>query len=90
MSDQSEIFEKLKAKLTESGSLSDEDIAADGLTDDQRLWLSAERHARQRDKQEAITLEQYLEASKVLDSTPEGSPEHAQALKTVEAYEKQA
>ena len=86
----SENFEKLKAKLTESGSLTDDEINAANLTDDEKIWLSAERYSKQRDKQEKITLEQYVAANKVLDSVPEGSPEYKDAERIVEAYEKQA
>ena len=87
----SENFDKLKAKLTETGTLTDDEInAAAGLTDEEKIWLNAERYAKQRDKQEAITLEQYVAANKVLDSAAEGSPEFIEAQKVVDAYEKQA
>lgn len=86
----SENFEKLKAKLAESGNLTDEEISAAGLTDEEKIWLNAERYARQRDKQEVITLEQYVAANKVLDTAPEGSTEFNDAQKIVDAYEKQA
>jgi hypothetical protein len=86
----SEDFDKLKTKLSETGQLTDEEIGAANLTEDQKLWLSAERHAKERDKQEAVTLEQYLAASKVLDTAAEGSPEYLAAQETVETYEKQA
>ncbi len=86
----SEDFEKLKAKLATVGQLTDEEIGAANLTDDEKLWLSAERHAKLRDKQEAITLEQYLQASKTLDTVTEGSPEFLAAQKIVEVYEMQA
>ncbi|MCE7949349.1 MAG: hypothetical protein DYG88_18165 [Chloroflexi bacterium CFX4] len=86
----SDAFEKLKAKLVETGSLTDEEIAAAELTEEQKLWLNAERYAKQRDTSETVTLEQYLEANKVLDSTAEDSPEHQAALKIVERYEQQA
>jgi len=55
-----------------------------------KIWLNAERYAKQRDKQEVITLEQYVAANKVLDTAPEGSPEFNDAQKIVDAYEKQA
>lgn len=87
----SEWFEKLKAKLAESGTITDEEInAAPGLTDEKKIWLNAERYAKQRDKQELVTLEQYVAANKVLDSAPEGSPKYTEAEKIVNAYEKQA
>jgi hypothetical protein len=86
----SENFEKLKAKLAESGNLTDDEINGAGLTDEEKIWLNAERYAKQRDKQEVITLEQYVAANKVLDTAPEGSPEFNDAQKIVDAYEKQA
>jgi hypothetical protein len=86
----SENFDKLKLKLAETGALSDEEISAANLTAEEMLWLSAERHAKQRDKQESITLDQYLAASKILDSAAEGSPEFVAAEKLVLAYEQQA
>jgi hypothetical protein len=87
----SENFDKLKAKLTETGTLTDDEInATAGLTDEEKIWLNAERYAKQRDKQEVITLDQYVAANKVLDSAAEGSPEFVEAQKVVDAYEKQA
>jgi hypothetical protein len=86
----SEDFDKLKAKLNETGNLTDEEITAAKLTDEEKLWLNAERYARQRDKQEVITLDQYVAANKVLDTSPEDSPEYKAALQVVELYEKQA
>ena len=86
----SEIFDKLKAKLAESGTLTDDELISAGLTDEEKIWLSAERHAKQRDKQAKITLEQYVAANKVLDTSAEGSTEYKDAEKIVEAYEKQA
>ncbi len=86
----SENFDKLKAKLVETGTLTDDEIQAANLTEEEKIWLNAERYARQRDKQEVITLEQYIAANKVLDSMPEGSPEYVEAQRIVDAYEKQA
>ena len=87
----SENFDKLKAKLAETGSLTDEEItAAAGLTDDEKIWLNAERYSKQRGKQDAITLEQYVAANKVLDTAAETSAEYKEAQRIVDAYEKQA
>jgi hypothetical protein len=85
-----EAFEKLKAKLAAGEEVTNEEIEAAGLTEEQKLWLNAERYTKQRDKTETVTLEQFLAANKVLDSAPEGSPEYVAALKIVEQYEKQA
>ena len=87
----SENFDKLKAKLAETGTLTDDEInTATGLTDEEKIWLNAERYAKQRDKQELITLDQYVAANKVLDTAAEGTPEYTEALRIAEAYEKQA
>ncbi len=86
----SENFDKLKARLVETGTLTDDEIQAANLTDEEKIWLNAERYARQRDKQELITLEQYIAANKVLDSAVEGSTEFVEAQRVVDAYEKQA
>lgn len=85
-------FDKLKALLASQGKLSSEEVdqmvAAHGdLTDDEKMWLSAEQFKLERAIGEQITMEQYLAASKVLDSTPEGSAEYNQALAIVEAFE---
>ena len=86
----SENFDKLKAKLVETGTLTDEEIQSANLTEEEKIWLNAERYARQRDKQEVITLEQYVAANKVLDTAKEGSPEYVEAQRVVDLYEKQA
>jgi hypothetical protein len=86
----SENFEKLKTKLADTGSLTDDEITAANLTDDEKIWLNAERYDRQRNKQESISLDQYMAANKVLDTAAEGSPEYKEAERIVEAYEKQA
>jgi hypothetical protein len=57
------------------------------MTAEEITLLEAERHEKERAKTEKITMEQYLEASKVLDSAAEGSDEYSKALKIVEAYE---
>lgn len=85
-------FDELKKLLAKQGTLSEEDIntaiAAHGaLSEDERAKIEAERYEAERAKGQKITLEQYLEASKVLDSTAEGSPEYTKALALVEAYE---
>ncbi|MBZ0286420.1 MAG: hypothetical protein K8I30_02315 [Anaerolineae bacterium] len=88
----SDTFDKLKALLAKQGTLSEEDInkmiaESGALSDDERTMLEAERYEAERTKGQKITLEQYLEASKVLDSAAEGSDEYKKALALVEAYE---
>jgi hypothetical protein len=85
-------FDKLKQMLAQQGTLSEADVenmvAAHGaLTDDERVWLAAEQFRLQRASGETVTMEQYLAASRILDSAPEGSAEYNEALKIVEAFE---
>jgi len=82
-----EVFDKLKAQLASAGTLTDAEIGDSTLTDDERLWLSAERYSKQRNAGPKITLEEYLAANKTLDTAVEGSPEYETALKIAQAYE---
>ena len=70
-----EIFDKLKVQLAPTGTLTDAEMGDIALTDDERLWLSAERYSKQRSSGPKITLEQYLAANKALDTTAAGHPE---------------
>jgi hypothetical protein len=88
----SETFDKLKALLAKQGTLSEDEInkqiaESGALSDDERTTIEAERYEAERTKGQKITLEQYLAASKVLDSAAEGSDEYKKALVLVEAYE---
>ncbi len=88
----SDTYTKLKEMLDKQGALSKEEIekmvAASGeMTAEELTLLEAERHEKERSKTEKTTMEQYLEASKVLDTAAEGSDEYNKALKIVEAYE---
>jgi len=90
-----ETFEKLKALLEEQGTLSEADIAGmeaeqGEMTDEERIWLSAEIHDRMQRAGDEITVEQYLEATQVLDSAEPGSPEYEEAQRIVEAFESAA
>jgi hypothetical protein len=88
----SETYTRLKEMLDKQGALSKADIekmvAASGeMTAEEITLLEAERHEKERSSGETISMEQYLAASKVLDTSPEGSDEYNKALKIVEAYE---
>lgn len=89
-------FEKLKAQLTAQGELSDEAIsaaeAAGAMTEEERVWLDAERHRLRTENRagEEITLEQYVAATQVLDTAAPGSPEYLEAERIVEAFESAA
>ena len=73
----SETYIRLKEMLEKQGALSKEDIeksiAASGeMTAEEITLLEAERHEKERSSGDTISMEQYLEASKVLDTAPEG------------------
>ena len=85
-------LDKLKKLLEEKGMLTPEDVEAaekaDGaLSDQEKFDLEAAKHEKERSGGDTISLEQYLEATKVLDSTPEDSEDHKKALALVEKYE---
>lgn len=84
-------FDKLMKMLDEKGSLVNTDIEAvtkelGEMTPQEMIDLSAAQIKKQ--PRTEITMEQYLAATKVLDTTAEGSPEYEAALKVVETYEK--
>lgn len=88
----SETFDKLKELMAKQGSLSEDDItkgiaATGAMSDTERTQLEAERYEKDRSKDQKITMDQYLAASKVLDSAAEGSDEYKKALALVEKYE---
>lgn len=88
----SETFDKLKELLAKQGTLSEDDInkgiaATGAMSDTERTQLEAERYEKERTKDQKITMDQYLAASKVLDSAAEGSDEYKKALAIVEKYE---
>ncbi len=84
-------FDKLTKMLEEKGSLANTDIESvtkelGDMTPQEVIDLAAAQIKKQ--PRTEITMEQYLSATKVLDSAAEGSPEYEAALKIVEAYEK--
>ena len=88
----SEAFDKAKALLQQQGKLSNEDVEKlvtehGAMSDDEKMWLEAERHKLERTSDEAVTLEQYLEAAKTLDTAAEGSEEYKKAEAIVTQYE---
>jgi transcription elongation GreA/GreB family factor len=85
-------FDVLKAALDEKGTLTDEEIAKaieehGEMTPEENMELSAAIHERKRAAEATVTMEQYLEATKVLDTAPEGSPEYVEAEKIVQKFE---
>jgi transcription elongation GreA/GreB family factor len=86
-----EAFDKLKALLEEKGDLSDEDIAKmiaehGEMTAEENMDLSAAIHEKRRVAQATVTMEQFLEANEVLDTTDENSAEYKAAQKIVDAF----
>lgn len=84
-------FDKLMKMLEEKGSLTNTAIEAvtkelGEMTPQEMIDLSAAQIKKQ--PRTEITMEQYLAATKVLDTATEGSPEYEAALKVVETYEK--
>lgn len=83
-------YDKLVKLLEEKGSLENTDIESTTkelgeMTPQEMIDLSAAQLKKQ--PKTSISMEQYLAATKVLDSAAEGSPEYEAALKVVEAYE---
>jgi hypothetical protein len=85
-------FEHLKKVLAEKGTLTHEEVAAaeaeqGALTDQEKLWLEAEKHQKESEGRQTVTMDEYLQASAVLDSAAEGSDEYNKALAIVERFE---
>ncbi|MFN8374468.1 MAG: hypothetical protein U0694_16520 [Anaerolineae bacterium] len=85
-------FDKLEALLKEKGTLSNEEvdklIAEHGaMTDEEKLTLEADRHKMGRTSGKQITMDEYLAASKILDTAEEGSEEYKKAEEIVNKYE---
>lgn len=85
-------FDHLEKILKEKGTLTNEEVEAaikehGEMTDEEKIQLEADRHEKERSSHVTITMDQYLEATKVLDSTPEDSEEHKKALEIVEKFE---
>jgi hypothetical protein len=86
-----ESFDKLMKLLKEKGSVSDEEIKK--ITDESGELSEAE-HIEfslaqvEGGKKTEITLEEYLKATKILDTAEEGSDEYKAAEKIADEYEK--
>lgn len=84
-----EPFNKKDQKLEQSGGLTDHELDDAQLTDRERTDLATKRHVKQRDSQERITLEMYMDAKRKMESAPQGSPERESAQKIVDEYDRQ-
>lgn len=88
-----ETYDKLKALLDEKKTLTPADVekleAEHGkMTDQERIDLEAAKlEVEKASKTGEVTMEQYLEALKVLDSAAEGSDEYKKAEALVDKYE---
>jgi hypothetical protein len=90
----SEAFDKLKELLATQKTLSNEDVekmvAEHGeVTDEEKIWLEAEKAKLEHTERakDSVTMEQYLEALKQLDTLEEGSDEYKKAEAIVDKYE---
>ena len=84
-------FDRLKAALQEKGALSDEDIAQaveehGEMTAEENMQLAADIFERQRAVEKKVTMEQFLEANKILDTADENSEEYQKAQQIVDAF----
>jgi hypothetical protein len=85
-------FDKLKAILADKKTLTNEQITAaigesGEMTPEELTWIESERLRLEREGSETITLEAYLEASKVLDTADPSSDEYKKAEVIVNKYE---
>jgi len=85
-------FDHLMKVLAEKQTITPEDVEAaekehGALTDEEKLQLEAEKHKLEREGDATITMDQYLEATKTLDTAEEGSDEYKKAEAIVEKFE---
>jgi len=88
----SEAFNKLKDLLKEKGTFTAEDVdtitkAHGALSDVELITLEAHRLKLGKSGRAEISMDDYLKATKVLDSSPEGSEEYKAAEEIVNAFE---
>ncbi len=88
-------FDEAQALLASKDVLTDEEIDAleaqyGKLTDEERMWLSGEIYARLNSGRAKVTMEQYVEAAKILDTADPDSPEYKKAEAIVTAFETSA
>jgi predicted DNA-binding antitoxin AbrB/MazE fold protein len=83
-------FDKLKGMLEEKGALTqeqiDETVKADGAMSPQEI-MELESLRLKKGERMKVSMEAYLEASKVLDTAAEGSEEYKKAEAIVNAFE---
>jgi len=87
-----ETLNKLKKMIEEKGAITQEDIDTvekehGKLSGAEHMELEAFKLEKAKGKRTEVTMEQYLEASKILDTALEGSPEYKAAEAIVNAFE---
>lgn len=88
----SEAFNKLKDILNEKGTFTADDVTAvtqahGAISDVELITLEAARLKRSKAGRAEISMDDYLKATKVLDSAAEGSEEYKAAEEIVNAFE---
>lgn len=78
--------------LEDKGTLTPEEVttaeAEHGeMTDEEKFWLESEKHKKETAERQTVTMDEYLKASDVLDTTAEDSDEYKKALEIVERFE---
>ncbi len=91
----SKAFDEAMKQLDEKGMLSDAEIAAiveanGDMSEDEHVTLSVEIYERVNSGRASVTLDQYLEATQVLESADPGSPEYKKAEAIAKAFETSA
>ena len=81
----------MKKKLTQ-GEIDEAEKEHGAMTDEERVKLAAEMHEYETASREGekITLEEYVTASKVLDTAEEDSDAYKKALEVGQAFESAA
>ena len=88
-----ETYDKLKALLDNNKALTQEDIEkmvkeSGEMTSEEKVKLEADRLEAAKSSGDKITMDQYLEACKTLDTAQESSDEYKKADALVKKYEK--
>jgi hypothetical protein len=88
-------FAKLSSLLQEQGTLTNAAIRAveaelGPMTAAERLWLSLDQHELLRRAGATITVEEFVEATHLLETSLPGSLEYERACQLIEAFENAA
>jgi hypothetical protein len=88
-------YDEAMKLLDTQGILSDAEVEAlvkqhGDMTEEEHVALSVEIYERVNSGRAQVTLDQYLEATKVLDSAAPGSPEYKKAEAIAQAFESSA